>query len=135
MTKFSTLLTTIAFGLFYLPLSARTQAPFTTPSFSYSIEPSESIAKLTDFKGDIAGNKIILQWAVNKNEQADQFEVQKSTDGKHFKMAALVFGTDKPESDNYMFYEKAVSKKIKYRILVINKNKETEYSPVIVINK
>jgi len=118
-----------------MPLSARPQVPFTTLSFSESIDPSVSLAKLTAFKGDISGNKIILKWVVNQNETAEQFEVEKSTDGKHFKMAALVFGTDKPETDNYEFYEKkAISKKVLYRIKLISKDLETEYSSIIVIN-
>ncbi|MBK5269433.1 MAG: hypothetical protein JJE22_00335 [Bacteroidia bacterium] len=134
MTKFSTLLITIVLGLIYSPISARPHAPFTTPSFFQSTEPSEPLAKLIKFEGSLSGNKIILQWAVKENETANQFEVQKSTDGKHFKMAALVFGTDKPETDNYEFYEKAISKKVLYRIKLINKDEKTEYSDIIVIN-
>lgn len=71
---------------------------------------------------------------VNENETADRFEVEKSTDGKTFTMAGLVFGTDKSETDNYQFYEKAGNKKILYRIKMINKNQQAEYSAVIEIN-
>jgi len=133
MTKYSTLLITIVLSLFYTPLFAHNRTPFTTPSFP-PIEQSEPIAQVTGFKGNLAGNKIILQWTVKENETVNQFEVQKSTDGKNFKMTALVFGTDKPESDNYEFYEKAFSKKVSYRIKLINNDQKTEYSPVIVIN-
>jgi len=126
-------LITIVLGLFYMPLAARTQAPFTTPSSFKSTEPSEAIAKLIKFEGSIAGNKIILQWAVKDNETTNQFEVQKSTDGKNFKMAALVFGTDEPETGNYEFYEKAIGKKTLYRIKLINKDEGIEYSSTISI--
>jgi hypothetical protein len=70
---------------------------------------------------------------VSQNETADQFEVEKSTDGKHFFLAALVFGTDKAENGRYEFYEKGGHQKILYRIKVINKNRETGYSPVVEI--
>ncbi len=132
MTKFSTLLITLVLGLFYMPSFARPLAPFTTPSSFH--QTTEPLAKLTGFNGSLAGNKIILRWAVKENETADQFEVQKSTDGKNFVMAALVFGTDKPESGNYEFYEKAISKKVMYRIKLINKDQRTEYSSIIAIN-
>jgi hypothetical protein len=89
---------------------------------------------LVSFKGSITNNKVVLQWVVKENETADQFAVEKSTDGTSFTVAALVFGTDKPQTDKYEFYEKANTKKISYRIKLINKNKKTEYSTVIQIN-
>jgi hypothetical protein len=133
MIKFFTLLITIVFSLFYTPLFAHPAAPFATPSF-FLLEPLQLPAKLINFKGSVAGDKVILQWAVNENETANQFEVQKSIDGKNFIMTALVFGTDKPATDNYKFYEKAISKKVLYRIKLINKNQKTEYSSVITID-
>jgi len=96
-------------------------APVATTSF---VSPSavQQPAKLISFKGSINKNKVILQWAVKENETADQFVVEKSVDGKNFAMAALVFGSDKPETENYEFYEKANNKKVSYRIKLINKN-------------
>ena len=60
--------------------------------------------------------------------------MEKSSDGGNFSLAALVFGTDKMSSDQYQFYEKVNSGKILYRIKLINKNKELEYSKIIEIN-
>lgn len=76
----------------------------------------------------------MLNWTVGENETAERFEIEKSSDGKNFTLAALVFGTDKPETGNYRFYEKAGSKKIIYRIKLINKNRETHYSTIVEIN-
>ena len=75
-----------------------------------------------------------MNWEVGDNETADQFEVEKSTDGKNYIMAALVFGTDKSETDKYQFYEKAGSQRVLYRIKLINKDRKTEYSTVVEIN-
>ena len=133
MIKFFTLLITIV-CLFYTPLySQNPSVPFTTPSVISSSAPL-STAQLVSFKGSITNNKVVLQWVVKENETADQFAVEKSTDGKSFTVAALVFGTDKPQTDKYEFYEKANTKKISYRIKLINKNKKTEYSTVILID-
>jgi len=49
-------------------------------------------------------------------------------------MAGLVFGTDKPETDTYQFYEKTNNKKVSYRIKLINKDKKIAYSAVVRIN-
>ena len=101
-------------------------APFTKPTIS-------NPATLIDFKGVINGNRVMLQWTVQENETADQFIVEKSTDGRNFKMAALVFGTDRSETDHYMFYEKANHQKTMYRITTISKNHKAEYSSILAI--
>ena len=81
----------------------------------------------------LINNKVILQWLVAENETADQFEVERSSDGKSFSMAALVFGTDKSETDQYQFYEKVNPKKMLYRIKLIGKDGQATYSSVIEI--
>jgi len=63
------------------------------------------------------------------------FEIEKSTNGKAFKTAALVFGTEKTGDENYKFFEKAVSKKIYYRIKMVGKNNSVIYSEVLIANK
>lgn len=135
MIKYTLLLAILALRLFYQPSAAQTEpAPFASPAplpvSTISIVP----AKVVQFKGTVSNNKVILNWVVDENETADQFEVEKSTDGINFVMAALVFGTDKPATDNYEFYEKAGNQKVLYRIKLINKNKKTAYSPVVEIN-
>ncbi len=108
-------------------------APVATTSFD-SPSVIQQSAKLISFKGSLNKSKVLLQWVVKGNETADQFVVEKSSDGKKFVMAALVFGTDKAETDNYQFYEKVKNKKVSYRIKLISKNQETEYSAVIEID-
>ena len=135
MTKFTAFTILVALRIIFHPSDGRSdRTPFASilpPSSSaISIAP----AKLIQITGSIHNHKVILNWVVAENESADKFEVEKSTDGKTFTMAALVFGTDKSETDNYQFYEKAGNKKILYRIKMINKNREAEYSSVIELN-
>jgi len=105
-------------------------SPFTIPASTHSISP----ARILSFNGTISDQKVILDWEVGGNDTADRFEVMRSADGKTFAMAALVFGTDKPETGHYRFYEKAGSKKITFRIILINKNQQAEYSDLLEIN-
>ena len=135
MTKFTAFVIIIALRIVYHPSNAQSdRAPFASPSSFSSGAALLHPDKLISFNGHISNNKVFLQWEVSENETADLFEIEKSTDGKYFTMAALVFGTDKPETGNYWFYEKANIKKFYYRIKAINKNKQIEYSAVIEIN-
>ena len=132
MTKFTAFVIIVALRIIYHPTHAQNEtAPFASPSPL----PISTIApaKLISINGHIINNKIILDWVVAENETADQFEVEKSIDGKKFKMVALVFGTDKPDTDKYQFYEKVGNQKVLYRIRLINKDRRTEYSPVVEI--
>jgi hypothetical protein len=102
--------------------------PFTAiPSFRISASP----VRIVSFAGIVNNNKVLLSWTIEGNQEADKFEVEKSIDGKPFVMAALVFGTDKTDKDDYQFYEKKTKAKITYRIKVIQKNGTISYSQVI----
>jgi hypothetical protein len=81
--------------IYHQPLSAQNStAPFTAPSpFSYSSQGQP--AKIIRFNGSINNNKVLLDWTVTENQNAQQFEVERSTNGKTFVMAALVFTTEK----------------------------------------
>jgi hypothetical protein len=132
MTKYTLFVIIIALRLSFQPdLSQSDVSPFASPTTTIeTVTP----AKLLNVKATVNNNKVVIDWTVLENETADQFEIEKSTDGKSFIMAALVFGTDKPATDYYQFYEKATNQKISYRIKLINKDKKTEYSTVVEVN-
>jgi hypothetical protein len=135
MTKYTAFVIIVALRIMYHPSHSQSElAPFVSPSPLPAPTISVFPAKLININGSISNNKFILNWEVGENETADLFEVEKSTDGKNFSMTALVFGTDKPATDKYQFYEKAGNQRILYRIKMINKNKQTEYSAVVEIN-
>lgn len=119
---------------FQPPVKAQIKTtPFTSPSTISTIAPAHS-AKIISLKGNLYNQKIIIDWVVEDNQLANMFEVEKSYDGKNFTVAAIVFGTDEGTVNNYQFYEKKSNKKVSYRIKIINKNKEIEYSDPIIIS-
>jgi hypothetical protein len=133
MTKYTLFVIIIALRLSFQPdLPQSGISPFASPTTT--IETVTSPARMLNVKASVNNNKVVIDWTVLENETADQFEIEKSTDGKSFTMAALVFGTDKPATDYYQFYEKATKQKISYRIKLINKDKKTEYSTVVEVN-
>lgn len=128
MSKYPAFLIVFALRLFYQPSNAQSEIP------PFSSQPAIHPAKLVSFEGIVSGKNIILTWVVEENESVEFFEVEKSRNGITFEMTGLVFGTDKASDVNYRFYEKAGNQKIKYRIKLVNKDKKTEYSPVVEIN-
>jgi hypothetical protein len=135
MIKYTAFVIIVALRIIYHPTHAQSDiAPFASTAPLSTTTISVTPAKLISIDGSISNHKAILNWVVGENETAYQFEVEKSTDGKNFFMAALVFGTDKTDNDKYQFFEKAGNRKISYRIKLINKNRQTEYSSVVEIN-
>jgi hypothetical protein len=131
MTKHLLFVIILGLRLAYHPTdSSSTPPPFSSPSTPVLPVP----AKLISLKASVEENKVVLDWTVGENETAYQFEVEKSTDGKNFRLAALVFGTDKPNTDKYQFLETAGKAKIAYRIKLIDKDQKAEYSPIVEVN-
>lgn len=120
--------------IIYRRSSAQTEiAPFiSSPSFNTLSIPQP--VKIVSFHANRAENKVLMQWVIAGNETADQFEVEKSRDGKSFSTVALVFGTDKEQTETYKFYEKSSSQKVSYRIKCIDKKQNITYSDILVID-
>ena len=128
MSKFSVLVIIVMLRILYHPTpAASSPVAFGDPS------PGQLPARVISISGNIDNNKVYLNWKVSENETADIFEIEKSLDGKNFKMAAMVFGTDKSQTEDYQFYEKAGGQKLIYRIKVVDKNKVAAYSQVVEI--
>jgi len=88
--------------------------------------------KLIGFVGSMNNNKISLQWSVAQNEDADHFEVEKSTDGKEFTTAAVVMTNSKPGSESYSINETMKSEKIYYRLKMFDRNNSASFSKTLI---
>lgn len=87
-----------------------------------------TVPAIVDLKVVANNQKIQLNWKTEENQQVNLFEVEKSTDGQHFSLAALVFGTDKSSAEEYIYFEKNTGKKTVYRLKMITKDKAVYYS-------
>ena len=89
--------------------------------------------RLIIFQGNLNNNnKVLLQWTVAENERDDRFEVERSTDGKNFRLAALVFTSEKTGNENYLFYENLnTTGKIYYRLKMYEKSGTIVYSKML----
>ena len=95
------------------------------------ISTDTSSASVFYFNGIINKERVLLNWIIDKNQEADTFEVERSFDGKNFVMAALVFGTEQPDKVEYLFYEKNRKVKVFYRLKIIQKDLSVAYSAIV----
>ena len=77
----------------------------------------------------------MLSWTVGENQETDHFEIERSTNGKTFKVAGLIFGTDKDGIDYYQFFEKMKKSKTQYRVKTIAKDGSVSYSQILFTGK
>jgi len=126
----------MALRLGYHPAPATTDnTPFASLQVhSETTKQQPKLLNIISITGSVINNKVILDWQVGQNEKADQFLVEKSTDGNTFKVAALVFSSEKSDKENYQFYERASNGKCIYRVLLISKDKQSIYSPAVEID-
>ncbi|HVF97948.1 MAG TPA: T9SS type A sorting domain-containing protein, partial [Flavisolibacter sp.] len=82
--------------------------------------------RVYDFRGTTVQNRIVLNWKVQDNQQANFFDVQRSTDGIVYHTVATVANQQK---GTYNFQDSVVPKTpLYYRIKLINKDKLTNVS-------
>jgi hypothetical protein len=128
MTRFTAFIIIVALRIVYSPASASGEyshqalAPFT-------LRPPGIIG----FKANLINNKVYLEWEVDENNTAEKFEVEKSNDGKNFSMAALVFSNERTGTEIYQFHEKKKNNTVSYRIKLFKKDRQVEYSDIVVI--
>jgi hypothetical protein len=89
--------------------------------------------QLISFQGNVnAKNRVSLQWKIENNKTVDQFEVQRSHDGREFQTVGIVFASEKTDIEDYMFYETISSfEKVMYRLKMIDKNNNISYSKTL----
>lgn len=90
--------------------------------------------QLVSFQGNVnSKNKVSLQWRIENNRTVDQFEVQRSHDGREYKTVGIVFASEETDTEDYMFFETISSfEKVMYRLKMIDKNNNISYSKTLV---
>jgi hypothetical protein len=122
---------TLSYGYITTTVFTGSFSPFTLGSKSdFNFLPLKLIA----FKGEVAGNNIVLHWITEAERNCRKFLLQKSMDGSNFTTMQTISanntngpnfysGTDlfPLHGDNY------------YRLLLLDKEQKATYSPVIKI--
>jgi hypothetical protein len=89
---------------------------------------------LISFQGNMnKNNKVTLNWTVADNEIANDFEIERSFNGRDFTTVGVVFASEKMGTENYMYYETTSgTDKVMYRLKMIDKNREVNYSRILI---
>ena len=92
---------------------------------------------MIDFNVAKDGNRVEINWATDKKEVTNYFEVEKSGDGRDFKTVAVVMGPDpsKKDCDCYGCFDKinARSDATYYRVKHVDSNGIVDFSSVKMI--
>jgi len=89
--------------------------------------------RFTGFYANISMGRTEIKWSVAENESANQFEIQKSADGKNFYTTALIFSTTKKGDENYFYKDAAPEGKTYYRIKMIDNAGKVSYSNILAV--
>jgi len=105
--------------------------PFTATDSTTPSSSAAPKASVTGFQSTSTDKRTQLTWSVNNNEMTGQLELEKSVNGKEFKIIAIIFTTEETGTAEYAYRDKEIATDANYRIRIIQKNGQTEYSTVI----
>lgn len=118
--------------LFYQPDGTRhAYSPFTSQPATSSHITYPSPVSMLEFTGTIRDEKAILHWVISDNESAYLFEVERSTNGRDYQLAGIVFSSDDLSNATYSFREKAGNSLCSYRLKMVQKDHTAAYSSVV----
>jgi hypothetical protein len=88
--------------------------------------------KLLNFQAALSKDQAQLNWIVGDNQTGDYFEVERSADGKNFSTVAIVSTTATQGNEAYQYKETAQATAY-YRLRIVNKDRSTSYSKILLI--
>jgi len=87
------------------------------------------LAFISNFSANSTNSSNRLTWVIENNRAVNSFEVERSTDGKDFRVIAVFIGTE-----NYTYADTATgADTIMYRLRILNKSQHDFYSRIIVV--
>ena len=99
-----------------------------------SLNAQLDLAFVSNISGVQANSSNRLDWTIENNRAAYAFEIEKSTDGKEFKVIALILASEKYNTESYSYTDSAGgADKTMYRFKVLSKRQYFFYSRIIII--
>lgn len=99
-----------------------------------SLNAQLDLAFISNFSAASTDSCNRVTWTIANNRAANSFEVEKSTDGKNFKVIAVLKATEKFGTESYTYADTATgADNIMYRLRILIKNQHDFYSRVILV--
>jgi hypothetical protein len=103
-----------------------------TATVSLTFEKAKPIIQnLAIFNGKMKNEKVQLNWEMALNELVERFEVQKSVNGSSFITTNTINASEQTGTEEYNLTEPASASVLQYRLKIISRLGQEEYSPVI----
>ncbi len=89
----------------------------------------------TSFSFKRSGNEVVLNWSTSEEKNNSHFEIEKSTDGRNWKLIGIIIGNGTTTNSNQYGYtdKKELSAVMYYRILQVDLNGQKTYSSVKLV--
>jgi len=101
---------------------------------THSLNAQLDLAFISNFSVNSTNSNNRLNWVIENNRAANGFEIEKSTDGKNFKVIAVLIATEKFGTESYTYADTAIgADKIMYRLRILIKNQHDFYSRIILV--
>jgi hypothetical protein len=83
---------------------------------------------ISNVKVQASAGRTTIEWDVKNNSNTSLFEIEKSVDGREFRLTALVFGSEDEDLAHYTFFEKTGRQPVQYRIKMVTREDEILYA-------
>lgn len=91
--------------------------------------------KIISFYGDVIDEKTHLHWKSQRDDQPEEYEIERSPDGINFTRVGRVIATNEAQSASYNFYDpENISFVTYYRLKVISQSARGNYSKIIALH-
>ncbi len=127
-------------GVFKFRGTQGTQTGYSYADASTGSSPSGFVmgtlpVNFTSFFAKRSDNEVILHWSTAEEKNNSHFEIEKSTDGRTWKLIGILMGNGTATNSNQYGYtdKKELSAVMYYRILQVDLNGQKTYSSVKII--
>ena len=92
------------------------------------------MAFISNFSGAQVNSCNRLDWTISNNKAANSFEIERSTDGKDFKVVAVLLASEKYNIESYTYTDSVRgADKVMYRLRILNTRQHDFYSRIIIV--
>jgi type IX secretion system substrate protein len=106
----------------------------TSAIITQSLNAQLDLAFISNFSASNTNSCNRLTWTIENNRAVNSFEVERSTNGKDFKLISILLATEKFNIENYTYADTAIhADTIMYRLRILTKAQHDFYSRVILV--
>lgn len=104
----------------------------TVTIFFQSLSPLP--VKLISFEGAVVNHRSQLTWSVDENETGEYFEIEKSSDGRNFRVLSALPASGKSGQESYVYTEgTTLQGSAYYRVKIVSRDNSRAYTKIVYL--